>query len=357
MNRASRPLLHGILRFPTGSSHLVAGRDIHPLIPVNAKFFDAAKLRKQLDDDGYLYFKNIIPEQVLQKALFSVVDQMLANKWTTEEDLDHYNSNRDGLMMGIPFPGSSKPLFRPEALPPPTAGFSMTPEIQEAISGTNVMATVRQVFGGLVECLPHRSLELSAPNEAHGFHMDSVYMNRGSKLMLTAWVPLHHTPMSMGGICIARGSNSSPCYESIRKTYGMIDVETAGIHGDGCYTNDCGELLQLGKVKRFDPDTSSVSVFDDTPLSTASFQAGDVVLMTVYTMHSFLTNSTRFWRCSGDTKWLMEGDDVGPDPRFTATGEGLASWYRLREDRNKFPKSMEEAKKEWAGAAADTSKK
>jgi hypothetical protein len=358
MHRQTRLLRHGPLRYACGSSSLVLGKDLHPLVPVNAKFFDPAKLRKQLDDDGFLYFKNIIPQEVVSKALADVAQQLAANGWISNADLEEFLGSTQangGYSMGVPFPkhvlqaaaASKSEEHPPTGLPPPKVGFSLSKEIQEAIAGVNVMSTVRQVFGGMVVPMPHHSLELAAPGEPHGFHMDSIYINRGSKLVLTAWVPLHHTPLSLGGLILARGSNSASCYEKIRKTYGSMDVETAGIRGDGSYTSDGLELAGLGKRKIFDPVVNQDTIVDDTPLSTASFQAGDVVLMTVYTMHAFMTNNSNFWRISGESKWLMDGDDAGIDPRHSARGDALARWQQTREDPKLFPRTMEEAKKEW----------
>jgi hypothetical protein len=382
MQRRTRRLLHGPLRYAVGHSQLTLGKEISPLVPVNAKFYDPAKLRKQLDDDGYLYFKNIIPPETIGKALADVAKQLVDNEWLRTEDFQEFIGCQEasgGYSMGIPFPRAflarskeddKEPLSSPSpsdvksasstssskdeepveavsSLPPPKVGFSLTKNIQEAVAGLQVMALMRQVFSGMVVAMPHHSLELSAPGEAHGFHMDSVYLQKGTKLVLTAWIPLHHTPLSIGGLCVAKSSNNATCYEKIRKSYGLMDVESAGIRGDGSYTYDGHELQRLGLRQTFDPEINKEVVTNDTPLCTASFQAGDVVLTTMYTMHSFFTNNSNFWRVSGESRWLMDGDDVGMDPRHSATGDALGRWAATRHDPTLFPRTMEDAKKEW----------
>jgi ectoine hydroxylase-related dioxygenase (phytanoyl-CoA dioxygenase family) len=209
------------------------------------------------------------------------------------------------------------------------------------------MSIVRQVFAGAVQGLPHHTIDFSHPNESHGFRMESVYMNRGTKLALVAWIPLHDVPLHMGGLCVVRGSNSAESFGKIRSTYGAMDVEGSGISGDGSYTFDANELLPMGKRLEHHDNGFDV-VVDDNPLVSTTFEAGDIVLMTVYTMYGFLTNKSNCWRVSCQSRWIMEGDDVGPDPRYIgADSPGLANWMNERDDATKYPKSMLEAKREW----------
>uniref|UniRef100_A0A7S1M1D3 Uncharacterized protein n=1 Tax=Neobodo designis TaxID=312471 RepID=A0A7S1M1D3_NEODS len=171
---------------------------------------------------------------------------------------------------------------------------------------------------------------MSYPEEEHGFSMPAVYMNRGTKLALSAWVPLLDTPIAAGGLVTVGGSNSCKEYEKIRLTYGAHEVESGDIHGDGSYTRDPHELLALGRR-----------------LHATSFEAGDLVLSTVYTMQGFATNVSRQWRVSAVSRWIMEGDDVGPDPRYMRTGDGLAGWDANRENKARYPRSMQQAKADW----------
>ncbi|ORC89546.1 phytanoyl-CoA dioxygenase [Trypanosoma theileri] len=329
---------HGRLKFPLGKSHLVVGHDLGPLISSNELYYDPPKLRHRLDKDGYLYFKNVIPRTSVNTALDDLANQMLNCGWTRPEDREAQMA-RDGVLLGVPYPSTGE-------LPPPQITY--TNSLRTAVSGTTVMALVRQVFGGAVCVSDVQSLHLAAPDESFGLRMSSVYMNKGTKLALVALVPLHDIPLHMGTPVVVKGSNSTDSYAALRKTYGQHEVESGNIRGDGCYTHDPQELLPFGKQLASDEVTGRSVTIDVNPFLTVSFEAGDVLLMTVYTMHSFLTNNSNYWRIMAEAVWTMEGDDVGPDPRYVGTNAaGLSGWYADRDDPVKYPRTMNEAKKDW----------
>eukprot|EP00758_Cryptobia_borreli_P001126 Tbor_TRINITY_DN1964_c0_g1::TRINITY_DN1964_c0_g1_i1::g.3519::m.3519 len=345
--------LHGKLTFPIGTGRgMHMGSELISMDPSNHIYHDPAKLRMQLDLDGYLYFKNIIPRPVVAKAFDEVGRQMLDNEWTTMEAREK-QAEKNGFAIGIPFPQeySSQPLTGVR-LPVPTSGFEMKEAIKQALCGANVMAAVRQVFGGGTEVLPHYQLEMSPPGESHGFQSSSIFTSRGTRLLLCAWVPLHDITLTTGPLAIVRGSNSSSSYKVIREKYGDYDIEAGDVYGDGCLTHDASELLPLGKVKVRDHEGKLVEE-DDNPIVSTSFESGDMVLTTVYTLFSYLTNTSDKWRVSGSTYWMMDGDNIGPDPRYTlvkdgdSDTDGMQQWLNNRNDKGKYPKSMAQKRTEW----------
>lgn len=329
---------HGRLSFPLGTSRLAVGHDLHPIVPSNDLYYDPPKLRHRLDKDGYLYFRNIVPRTTLNEALDDLANQMLRCGWTRAEDREQLIL-RDGVTLGIPFPSTGQ-------LPPPQITY--TESLRSAVSGTSVMALVRQVFGGAVRVSDVQSLHLASPQETFGLRMPSVHLNKGTKLALVALVPLHDIPLCMGTPVIVKGSNSTDSYAALRQTYGQYELESGDIRGDGCYTHDPQELLPLGKQAGVDEVTGRAITVDVNPFLSTAFEVGDVLLMTVYTMHAFLTNTTNCWRIMVEAVWTMEGDDVGMDPRYVGTGAaGLRKWYADRDDPKKYPRTMDEAKRAW----------
>ncbi|KPI83780.1 hypothetical protein ABL78_7180 [Leptomonas seymouri] len=337
--RCVRLLLHGKLRYPVGTGHLTLGTELLPLLPSNDIFYDPPKLRYRLDQDGYLYFKNTVPREVVSAALDDLANQMRDCAWTLDEDRAR-QAALSGFAMGVPYPST------PGELPEPNIQY--TDAIRSAVSGTSVMATVRQVFGGAVTSATLQTLHLGAPGESFGFRMPSVSMNRGTKLALVALVPLHDTPLHMGAPLMVRSSNILDTYAPLRKTYGQWEVESDTIRGDGCYTEDPAELAPLGKVAGRDEVTGASIIVDVNPFVSSAFEAGDLLLTTVYTMQSFLTNQTNCWRLMAEAVWCMEGDDVGLDPRYVGPqAEGLATWMEQRDNPARYPKTLMEAKREW----------
>jgi ectoine hydroxylase-related dioxygenase (phytanoyl-CoA dioxygenase family) len=326
--RRCLPLRHAAMSLSVGSGSLTLGHDVLPMVPANDIYHNAPRLRAQLDRDGYLLLKNVIPRDAVMKAFADVAQQINDNGWSAEADREA-EFERNGFVYGVPFPAAG-------AVPPMKKGFHISEDINRVVCGSNVMTVVRQVFGGAVELLNHHSLELSPPGEQHGFAMPSVYANQGTKLMINAWVPLHDASLAVGGLAVVKGSNSSDAFSQVRHTYGQVDVEADTIRGDGCFTRSPEEVMGYG-----------------SPLMTSGFEAGDVVLTTVYSMQAFTTNTSRQWRCSASTKWIMEGDDVGADPRYTgARPAGLQRWLAARDDAAKYPRTMDAAKAEWGVATA-----
>lgn len=366
--RSSRLLRHGRLTLPIGTSNrLELGTTLLPIAPANHIYFEPAKLRLQLDRDGFLYFKNAVPRAVVNTAFDEVGRQLMDNGWTTVEARQS-QVDRNGFAMGIPVPesfypdprdpkasslssASSSSSIRTINLPPPSVGFSMTEPIKTAVCGANVMTYVRQVFGGGAEVLPHYQLDMSPPGEPHGFHSNSIFTCRGTKLLLCAWVPLHDITLSSGPLAIVQGSSSHDAFKKIRSTYGQYDIENGSIHGDGCLTREVEKLSGFGVTHHRNPYTGKLEEIDECPIVTTSFEAGDLVLSTVYTLMSYLTNTSDSWRVAASTYWVMDGDDVGPDPRYKDDGNGtcvgMQKWLENRDDTKKFPRSMEEATNEW----------
>ncbi|CAD2221054.1 phytanoyl-CoA dioxygenase [Angomonas deanei] len=336
--------LHGRLTYPVGQSKLAVAEDLLPIIPSNDIFYDPPKLRARLDETGYLYFQNVIPSDVVNNALEDLASQMIACQWTLEEDRKRL-VDLNGFSYGVPFPHLAH--HADVELPPPSIEFTDT--IRAAVSGTSAMSVVRQVFGGKVNAMDLHSLQMGSPGESFGFKTPSVLLNKGTKLALVALVPLQDTPMCMGPPVVVRGSNRTDGYSKIRKTYGQWEVESGNIAStDGCYTHRAEELSPLGKQMGTDPVTGRSIVIDENPFVSCAMGAGDILLLTVYSMYSYLTNQTNYWRMFGEAVWIMDGDDVGPDPRYMGTNApGLAGWYDSCTDPTKHPLTIEAAKKEW----------
>jgi hypothetical protein len=362
MLRRSTRRLHGILPIHLGTGSLpVDGVHITPMIPCNHIYTKPALLRQQLDQDGYLYVKGLVPRDACRLAYADVCKQLHHNKWWCEET-EKIIERRDGFFFGapapLPVPSASAPpeaksgahallprYLEPGPLPPPLTPFHLTDRITLACFGPSINACVRQIFGGAADCLNYNTLDIAAPAERHGFYMPAVFMNQGTKLVLTVWLCLHDMPLNVGGIACCRGSNSSEAFKRVRETYGQHDVEAGDVRGDGCITHDPADAWNLGN--------------GECPIATGSFEPGDAVITTVYTLQSFATNMSSQWRVGAQSRWVMAGDDVGPDPRFStsastaspaekgAVAPQLLNWMASREDPKKYPRSMLEARRDW----------
>ena len=76
-----------------------------------------------------------------------------------------------------------------------------------------------------------------------GAHVDSVYMGRGTKDLLTMWTPFCDLPIERGVLAVlCESSNILPEFKHFRETYGCCDIERVGLKGTGWFTEDSEEI-------------------------------------------------------------------------------------------------------------------
>jgi len=122
-------------------------------------------------------------------------------------------------------------------------------------------------------------------------------MGRGTRELVTTWIPFGDNPVEMGSLAVLEGSHTLAGFEKLRATYGEIDHEKIGLSGTGWFTLDPDEVGQIGGKWK-----------------TADFQAGDVLCFTMHTMHMSTTNVTDKVRISCDVRW--QPADQPTDPRY-----------------------------------------
>lgn len=117
MLRASGVFRHGRLSYPVGTGRIAVGQQLLPLLPSNDIFYEPAKMRMRLDKEGYLYFKNVVPREVVNNALDELASQMRASAWTLDEDRER-QASLNGFTNGSPVPLSASPAARRRPHPP-----------------------------------------------------------------------------------------------------------------------------------------------------------------------------------------------------------------------------------------------
>ena len=125
----------------------------------------------------------------------------------------------------------------------------------------------------------------SGPGVHTGVHYDVVYMGRGSKNLLTCWIPFGDYTLQSGPLAILAGSHSLPSFQRLRETYGRLDVDRD--KATGWLSRDPLEVS-----KRYGGQWQAAEV-----------RMGDVIILGMYTMHASLTNTSDSFRISCDTRW------------------------------------------------------
>jgi ectoine hydroxylase-related dioxygenase (phytanoyl-CoA dioxygenase family) len=194
---------------------------------------DPAALKERMERDGYLYLKNVIPKEKLQKArervLLDLEDTM---KGQTPDGL----SGDAGLLKGgQAFVGSSM--------------WHNDPAVSAALECPELFHVFEQLFEEDAATFDFKWIRGMPPGGGTGFHMDNIYMSGGSRRLHTCWIPLMPIDLQVGGLCVLEGSHRASGFQRIRDTYAEYDVDNTDIQGGGNFTED------PVKLRKYDPST------------------------------------------------------------------------------------------------------
>lgn len=271
---------------------------------------DAAALRTRLAEDGYLLIRGLHPRQRVLDARRAVVE---------------YLSQHGAILPGT---DPMEARINPGSKLPPTMGrrdITHTPPVRAVLEGQPAFDFFRNLLGREVLTYSYKWLRAVPRGEFTGAHYDIVYMGRGTQdKLLTIWTPVGDVSYQHGTLAICTGSHSLPGYAKLRETYGRMDVDRDRIAG--WFSDDPVEI-----VERF-----------GGRWQTTEFQAGDVILFGMFTLHASIANTSDFFRISCDTRFQPADEPV--DERWI--GENPKGHYAWMSEPAKVV-SMEAARSQW----------
>ena len=157
-----------------------------------------------------------------------------------------------------------------------------------------------------VKTFDYKWLRLVSPGSNTGIHVDNVYMSRGTKNLLTCWIPLMDIKMELGTVFVLDGSYYLPSFNIFQQTYASMDAEAINLNGTGHFTQNPDDMKQFFKNKK------------DYKIrwKSCDFKAGDILIFTMRTVHmsSVNINQNNKVRISCDTRWLNANEKA--DDRF-----------------------------------------
>jgi ectoine hydroxylase-related dioxygenase (phytanoyl-CoA dioxygenase family) len=280
------------------------GRYLAGLREANGLLSDVEALRARMEEDGYL----------LIRGLFDREDVLAARRQMVEV-LD-----REGAL------DRDHPLIDAVVAPGQSGGFrggdndlTGCPAFRRLVESMPVMGFFERFLGGEPLTYDYKWLRVVSPGSNTGAHYDIVYMGRGTQKVYTCWTPLGDVPYELGPLALLVGSHR---FERVKQTYGQMDVDRD--HVTGWFSNDPIELVdQFGGQWQ-----------------TAEFQAGDVLLFTMFTMHASLTNTSNRFRLTSDTRYQLKDEPV--DERWM--GRKPKAHYAWTKGQTV---TMEEARAKW----------
>ncbi len=245
------------------------------------------QLRLLMQEDGYLYLKSLLNSQEV---------------WQARQEIAACLKAEGSLKVGSPLedciakPGL-KMSFRPDLA-------TRSPTLQKILYSGAMMNFFQIFLGGEVRHYDYTWFRAVAPGRGTYPHGDSVYMGRGTDLVYTAWTPLGDISWELGGLMILEKSHR---IETIKNGYGRKDV-------DSYCTNKKNASMYAAGQKWWDGALSKNPVslrkrYGGRWLS-AEFQAGDVLIFSIFTIHASLDNSSPAIRLSSDSRYQLASEPV-----------------------------------------------
>ncbi|HSH79580.1 MAG TPA: phytanoyl-CoA dioxygenase family protein [Herpetosiphonaceae bacterium] len=236
----------------------------------------AADLQARIDEAGYLFFRRLLPADMVLEVRRDVLELCAAAGW-----LDPAHDLMDAVVAsGMQPTSEGKPeymaVYRKVLRSPRFHDFPCDPAL---------IGVASRFLGGDVLVHPRRIGRMTFPNNTVATtppHQDFYYI-RGSVQTYSCWTPLGACPMSLGGLAVWPGSQKR----------GFLDhnVESPGAVG-GC----------------------GVEVVPATAVwHTTDFETGDVLFFHSYTIHKALPNlSGDRLRISTDNRYQRPDDRIDP---------------------------------------------
>jgi len=218
-------------------------------------------LQNALEEDGYIYIKNVINEDEIAKAredIFQKLGSVSELKQPFSDGIASGKSNRD-----IMFPDRGK--FWEQV--------SNTSSLRNITNGKTLNSIFDKIFGTPSVGFDFIFLRAVAGGKFTHMHCDAGFFTRETQKVLTCWLVFTDVPLDKGPLFIIEGSHK---YEDIYKKYYGFDVDK---NKDLKATID-SHPIDFAKEK-------------ETKILTAHFNPGDILIFGMYTVHGTFENHAK----------------------------------------------------------------
>lgn len=243
-----------------------------------------ALLRRQMDDDGYLFCRHFWSRDEVQYVRDSITTQLERLEFLRPDfprnEARALSGRKVGRAIGNPLDQNDPPL-------------------RALVFGDHIMAFFARILGGPIRHLDYIWFRTKGPGIGSPLHCDLVYMGRGTHQLFTAWVPLGDIDLNMGGYLALEGSHR---HSERLRPYLSRDVD------EYCLNRDSSEAAADGT--RWDGTLSENPValqqsLGGRWLTAEEFQMGDAVFFNMTLVHGSLDNQTDLIRLSVDTRYQL----------------------------------------------------
>jgi len=237
----------------------------------------AAELRARMAEQGYLFFRGLVPVAPILELRHDVLEVCARHGWV---DTTH------DLMDGVSHPEAVPTVAGEPAFDAAYREILQLPRFDDFALEHNVMAVTAKILDVPEESVlahPRRIGRVTFPNYeivTTPPHQDYFYVH-GTAETFSCWIPLGPCPMSLGSLAVWPGSH--------RKGALNHTVPSKGPGGLG------------------------VPVDGDVVWHTADFEIGDTLFFHSHTIHKALPNrSDGLLRISTDNRYQRPDEDIDP---------------------------------------------
>ncbi len=265
---------------------------IRPLRDSSQLREDGERLRARMKQDGYLYLPGLLNSEEVMKARMSILEALDAEGMLDESSPREEAVAKAGIDLA----------FRPELATGNAA-------VEHLLYDGAMMDFWACFFDRGVRHFDFTWLRAKAPAESTVTppHCDSVFMNRGTDQLYTAWTPLGAVPFDQGGLMILENSHRN---ETELGAYWSLDVDRYCSNGPEAAAIESGELLWEARYQNgsFDPDALSARSRVGGSWLCSEYQPGDVLVFGMKTLHAAADNRSGIIRLSTDSRYQPEGE-------------------------------------------------
>lgn len=242
-----------------------------------------------MQEDGYLFISQLIDPGILAGIRDLVVSE-LRGKELLEEAGD---GSRIRARPGLDFYGVLKQLGSED-------------QVRQISRLDSLVGLFSNLFGEPARGLDFIWPRAAGPGRGEVPHCDWVYLSRGTRRLLTIWIPLTDVPLNRGPLMILEGSHRA---NSHTQSYLRLDADRLGLLGGLRLKH--GHIVVGGRYSRR-PDR--VQQEFGTRWLSRDFRLGDALIFGPQIVHGTLDNQTDEFRLSVDTRFQPASEPM--DPRF-----------------------------------------
>lgn len=240
---------------------------------------------RSLAENGYSLLRGFFDRE---KVL--AVRQEIAHKLHAEGHLDpNYPIEKCIATQGLDL------AFRPDIS-------NASASLKSLIYSEEVMSFFSELLGGTAMHYDYTWLRVVAPGKGTSPHCDIVYMGRGTRNLVTMWVPYGDVPLSVGGLLILENSHR---LQQVHETYGQLDVDAI------CQTQQ-NQTAHAGfeASGAIDNDFNSLQARYGGRWLSANYEAGDALIFGMQTIHGSLDNGSNQIRLSSDSRYQLASESA-----------------------------------------------